>query len=248
MIVQVDSARLIGAGTIAPSPTWHVGPASHANHELIIVNRGAIRVDIEGEHLLGWAGDALLYRAGEVHEEWSDPDDPVETFFLSFELADLAAPRVVQDVAGRLRQVGRWLALEWPDHAIGTGRLCDAFFRALLSEWDRLVSVDEPELVAATRRLVRARINGPIDLAMLADARGMSRYHYIRTYKRLCGRTPMADVRAERVRYAQHLIANTDLPLKEVAARAGLSDEYHLSHLIRSYLDVTPGQLRRSRM
>ena len=99
---KVETVQLICAGTITPSLAWHIGPATHSCHELIIVNGGAICVNIECAHLVGHARDALLDRTGDVHEEWFDPDDPVETFFLSFALADLSAPRVVQDVAGRL--------------------------------------------------------------------------------------------------------------------------------------------------
>lgn len=246
---RIEGARLIHTGHVEPSPGWHIPEMSHRFHELIVVLRGSMRVRLCGADLVGSAGDLLYYRAGSMHEEWSTPDDPVETFFVAFELAEEQPERssLERDLAGRVRQIARWLHEEWHGHSVGSTELCRTLFQALLLEWDRLCRrANEPRLVEHIRRFIRERIDDPIDLAMLAEVSGLSRYYFVRKYKRLTGRTPMDEVRAERVRYAHHLIANTNLPMKDIAARSGLCDEYHLSHLIRRHLDVTPGEIRAS--
>ena len=249
MPVQLDSARLITVGRTEPSPKWHIAAQSHSNHELIVVLRGVTRVYLSGSEITGTAGDLLFYRSGEVHEEWSDSRDPVETLFVAFELDD-PGPHyhgLEHDVDGRIRHLARWLYEEWPRHAIGTAALCRALFHSVLLEWERLHQhSSEPPLVASTRAFIRERVDSHIDLEMLAEASGLSRYYFVRKYKRLTGRTPMDDVRAERVRHAQHLIANTTLPMKDIAGRCGFADEYHLSHLVRRYLDATPTEIRSS--
>ncbi len=208
-----------------------------------------MRVRLAGRVHTGSAGDLLYYRAGEPHEEWSVPEDPVETFFVAFELADDEKDRgsLERDLEGRIRQLARWLHEEWHRHSVGSADLCRTLFHAMLLEWERLCRrSSEPQLVEHVRELIRDRIDAHIDLETLAQASGLSRCYFLRKYKALTGRTPMEEVRAERVRHAHHLIANTNLPMKDVAARAGLCDEYHLSHLIRRYLDVTPGEIRAS--
>ena len=50
-----------------------------------------------------------------------------------------------------------------------------------------------------------------------------------------------------RVMRARELIMAGNLPLKEVAAATGFSDQAHLTRTMRARLGVTPGQLRDGR-
>jgi len=75
----------------------------------------------------------------------------------------------------------------------------------------------------------------------------LSKFHFIRRYRTLTGRTPMEDLRLIRIEAARDLLLTTNLPLKEIAPRCGLGDEYHLSRLFRRYQDVTPSELRHRR-
>ena len=73
----------------------------------------------------------------------------------------------------------------------------------------------------------------------------MSRYHFIRQYKAVSGRTPMEDVRLLRIEAAKRLIITTDMPLSAVAQKVGISDEYHLSKMFKKYVALPPGYFRR---
>ena len=243
-----DDVRIIGCGRIDPDPSWRMEAHSHPFHELIVVNRGRIRVTIHGEGICAAAGEMLFYRAGFVHEEASDPADPLESFFVAFEWPRVPhdLPLLSADAAGRVRELALWLDTEWPSAATGGSALCIAFFGSLLAEWARLCHAREPDIVASVREFIRRHIGEHIDVDRLAAVAKASRYHFIRTYHRIAGRTPMEDVRAERIRAAHALLMTTRLPLKDIAAHCGLSDEYHLSHLVKKYLNVTPREIRAS--
>jgi transcriptional regulator GlxA family with amidase domain len=62
----------------------------------------------------------------------------------------------------------------------------------------------------------------------------------------LTGLTPMEDLRQLRLEAARDLLLTTDLPLKAIAPRTGLGDEYHLSRLFRRAFGIAPGALRRN--
>jgi transcriptional regulator GlxA family with amidase domain len=79
----------------------------------------------------------------------------------------------------------------------------------------------------------------------LARKAGMSKYHFVRLYKKLSGRTPMNDVRMIRVEAARDLIITTDLPLKTIATRVGLGNEYYLCRVFRQAFKVPPGYFRK---
>ena len=75
----------------------------------------------------------------------------------------------------------------------------------------------------------------------------VSKYHFLRTYKVLTGRTPMEDVRIIRANAARTLILSTALPLKDIAPRTGLGNEYAMSRIFRHYFNMPPGAWRRRR-
>ncbi len=244
--MSVSEPRLISVGSVPSDPRWAMPSHVHRCHELIAVNRGSIHVRFADGRITGQAGDVLFYCAGAWHEEWSEPGDPAETYFVSFQWPDLGAgeSRCVRDRSGRVRRMVQWLYQEWPEHAVATGRLCTLYLRSILEEWRLAAERTEDEMVRQVRAYMRLHIHEHVVLDDLAAEAGLSRFHFVRTYGRLSGRTPMADLRAERVRHAQGLLVNTGLPLKAVAAEAGMCDEQHLSRLFRRYLNTTPGETR----
>ncbi len=87
----------------------------------------------------------------------------------------------------------------------------------------------------------------PIAVGDLAVIAGMSLAHFIRSYRGLTGRTPMAEVRRARLEVARHLVATSDLPLREIPGRVGLATVQHLTRLFRKHFGITPGAMRARR-
>lgn len=240
-------AELVSAGHMAPSPGWHMRAHSHPFHELILAQGGAMTVEHEGRRTTVTAGEVVLYPAGMVHAERADPGHPLESHFLAFRGGGIAGRRLmkVADLRGRMRQMARWIYSDVPasSAAVRVGR--NALLNAILAEFVRGEGAEDRPLVSAIRRHVREHIGEPLSLADLAAVAGMSRYHFIRAYRNATGRTPMQDVRAIRADHARALILGTHLPLKEVAPRAGLGNEYSMSRLFKRVFKMPPGQYRR---
>ena len=100
-------------------------------------------------------------------------------------------------------------------------------------------------MVARVRQYVHDHIAEHVTLAALARQAGLSKFHFLRTYRALAGCTPMDDVRAIRAEYARELILTTNQALKEIAPRAGFSNEYTLSRIFRRRYNMPPGRIRR---
>lgn len=128
----------------------------------------------------------------------------------------------------------------------------EAFTTALSLMVDRH-SVNEPR----GRRLGREA--GPIrrarrqidDLYMqdltldgLAGVAGLSRYHFLRAFRRDVGVTPHAYLTSRRIAAAKGLLAGA-APLSEVALACGFYDQSHFSRAFKGCTGVTPGQYRR---
>lgn len=86
-----------------------------------------------------------------------------------------------------------------------------------------------------------------IGLDDLAQAVGLSRYHFSRVFSNTLGRSPYQHVIRKRLERARHLLLSSELPVAVVALNAGFSSQAHLSALCRRELGTTPRRLREER-
>lgn len=103
---------------------------------------------------------------------------------------------------------------------------------------------EDPHLAAALAHL-RAHLHRPLDVAGLARAAGMPRRTLERLFRAALGRSPLDEIRRQRVERAQELLAGSDLPLEQVAERTGFSGPDRLGVVFRQVAGVTPGAWRR---
>ena len=225
---------------------WKIAAHRHSFHEMIVVFSGCEGVKTCAAEFKAVAGEVLLFRPGEIHEEWTDGGEPLETVFLGFETHSSEGwPAKVYDSEGRVRVLASWLqTLQDESHDDGR-RTQGVFFDALVAEYVRLGNHRESPVLESVREYVRRHISEPVRLDSLARQAGMSKFHFIRQYRRVAGRTPMEDVRRIRAERARDLILTTTLPIKVVAPMVGLSDEFALYRLFRRQFGIRPGQLRR---
>ena len=200
-----------------------------------------------GLDFIGVPGDVLLYRAGTIHEESAETGNPLETRFISWEgEPGPALPVRVRDTGGRIREMSRWLHEEWTSGSAG-GKLRDLFFQAMIVEWERLATVTETDMVKRVRDRMAAAMDRKVTLDELAVVGELSKYHFVRTYHTLTGRTPMQDLQAMRIRHAHSLLLTSDLTQKEIAGRTGLGNIYYLSRVFKRHFGMSPGALRSGR-
>ncbi len=85
------------------------------------------------------------------------------------------------------------------------------------------------------------------DLTTLANTVGLSPYHFSRAFKQSTGLPPHRYQIMLRIERAKDLLANTTLPICDVAAAIGYDDQGQLARLFRREVGVTPSQYRRER-
>jgi AraC family transcriptional regulator len=93
---------------------------------------------------------------------------------------------------------------------------------------------------------IEEHLDAGLTLELMAAAAHLSPYHFARQFKAVAGVPPHQYVLARRVERARQLLRDGDLPLSEVAARAGFSDQSHFSQHFKRLVGVTPGQFRKS--
>ncbi len=242
-----------GMGRVPASRSWHLGWQTHPFNELIVVTGGRFAVGTrhgECEGVLGLGtGDVVVYPAGCLHEETSDPDEPVETLFFTFDGPSGDRVRSVRDSEARIRSLARWLWDSGASTYAGAANLRQVWFAALMEEFCRLDTPlsAEGSLVEKARGYMRAHLGESVALEHLASHCALSKYHFLRLYRTASGRTPMADLRQMRLEEAVALLRTTSLPLKAVAPMVGMLSEFHLSRALRRYLGRTAGMIRQGK-
>ncbi|MGS2806980.1 helix-turn-helix domain-containing protein [Nocardia sp. MW-W600-9] len=92
------------------------------------------------------------------------------------------------------------------------------------------------------RDLIDRHYADPLDLDDLARAAGVSKYHFLRAFAAVYGRTPGAYLAERRIERAQDLLRATNLTVTEVCMLVGYSSLGSFSSKFRQLVGVTPSE------
>ena len=95
-----------------------------------------------------------------------------------------------------------------------------------------------------TQDLIEANLARNISLGELAEAAGLSRFHFLRSFKRSTGETPYQYVLRRRIETAQTLLREQVMTVEAVAAAVGFSNATRFIRAFRLKTGVTPGAYR----
>jgi AraC family transcriptional regulator len=104
-----------------------------------------------------------------------------------------------------------------------------------LPQWQLRVVVDFLESHLADRT----------SISELAGLLHLSRFHFIRAFKKTVGMPPHQFILRRRVERARELLANNDLSVGEIAERTGFNGAAQLSRAFRQIVGTTPTDFRR---
>jgi transcriptional regulator GlxA family with amidase domain len=102
-----------------------------------------------------------------------------------------------------------------------------------------------PASTAATRQWALDHLDEPLSIEQLARHARMSERTFCRRFREETGQSPGGWVRGRRVERARELLETHDLPVDEVARRAGLGSGGNLRHHLRRGLGMSPSSYRK---
>jgi AraC-like DNA-binding protein len=98
-----------------------------------------------------------------------------------------------------------------------------------------------------TRRVcdyIESHLDQKIGLEALAAMAGLSTYHFARAFHQSVGKPPHSYILDQRLERADHMLRETELPLSQIAAATGFSDQSHLARHFRRRTGMSPGLAR----
>ena len=102
----------------------------------------------------------------------------------------------------------------------------------------------ETRRVIEAIRLVESDAARPLELKEMAAVAGMSKYHFLRVFRRLTGVTPHRYLISARLRRAALALASSRRPVIAVALDAGFGDLSTFNKTFRAVFGLTPTQYR----
>ncbi len=110
----------------------------------------------------------------------------------------------------------------------------------------RMPSVGRRRLQPAIN-YIRDNLHTDLSLTAMAAAANVSKFHFVRVFKDAVGETPVRYLTRQRLLRARRLLADTALPVGEVAKRCGfVSGDRLLAAFTREY-GVSPSRFRSAR-
>jgi len=114
------------------------------------------------------------------------------------------------------------------------------------AQFIKRLPVGEPGSLKATRRWAAERLEEPLDVATMARHAGVSPRTFARRFREETGTTPLRWLLAQRVLEARRLLEESDLPIDDVAWRAGFGTAASLREHFRRATSTTPTAYRSS--
>jgi transcriptional regulator GlxA family with amidase domain len=118
-----------------------------------------------------------------------------------------------------------------------------------LESWTNSLGSMTPHRRGLSRRALRqaltyieTHLGDPVRLQDLAQAAGVSRFHFARLFRISTGESPMEFLLRTRIERAKMILRSTDRRMCEIAASLGFCDQSHFSRSFRRYAGMTPRQ------
>jgi AraC family transcriptional regulator len=263
----------MGAARYPDAPDTEIELPLLTHHTLVLFNRPPDEMELRYEdvdrHVPAPAGTISVIPAGSpVRWRWSGSKDSLHVFLeprlvarVAAESFDLDPARVVVPPLDRLDLPQLRAAMQAVDAELraddaGGALAAESLANVLAVNLIRYVSAPrrparDPDGTLPRRRLravvayVEDHLDANLTLEELAAVAHRSPYHFARQFRAATGLPPHQFVIARRVERARQLLQEDgDLPLAQVALRAGFSDQSQFSRHFKRLVGVTPGRFR----
>ena len=161
----------------------------------------------------------------------------------SYGFRDSLLAQLIQTVVGEFAE-------EHPDLLYAETMAYAAMAHLLKTSTTRAASLRDrkgrlsPRALQLVMEFIQENISTRFSLEELASLANLSPVHFARLFRRSTGIPPHRWLLEQRLKRAEDLLRNSKLPISQVAARSGFSDQSHLTRHFRRSRRITPSEFR----
>ncbi|MBP3311220.1 MAG: helix-turn-helix domain-containing protein [Butyricicoccus sp.] len=230
---------------------WH----DYLEFELVLSGSGEHR--LEGRSYEFAPGDCWLIGSTDSHSLYYHEDTTLASIYINPEILDPSLrelARIGTPFVCHLDEKERQEALHIAREICGqtpqmpyTRPYCAALVTQLLVNLARANRIKEnplPPLIKAASAFAEAHYLENIALTDAADALSVSPNHLSARFRRVTGVSFTEYVMGLRMKQACHLLAATDMPIRDIAADCGFSSAEYFHAVFKKYTAMTPAAYR----
>lgn len=242
-----------------------LGSHYHDAHQLLYVTEGVVEIRIDGAPHRAEAGDLVILSRFEEHAvlvlsetykrytlRLSAKEGDAEEYLLSSVLVNRASRFRHVVHAENLQRVFGEMVCEFCGNDPMREEMLALYLKQLFIMLYRCAPDLFPAEVNGNIHLVREvqrRFEGncgeAVSLASLAAEYHVSPSYFSHLFKETTGYAPIEYLMLCRLSAAKRYLCDTDLPVKEIVARCGFSDESNFSRTFKAKTAMTPSAFRR---
>jgi AraC-like DNA-binding protein len=250
---------VVRAGKVSAGPDYRIVRDHHVGQDILFCVGGAGVVETLDQRLAIGAGHMAWIANERPHGHYADREDPWTLLWFRFDGPNVAALRqkLFGDSEPIVSMPDKMLLQAWFDRlflamrAGGTG--LDLRLNQMVGEFLSMVDAairgserDElPEPLNAALLAMRGDLSRSWDSQDLAALTRLSPSHVRRLFRKHLRTSPHQWLLRQRLTHAQALIADSPLPMAEIADRCGFCDVYHFSREFKRSIGTSPAAWRK---
>ncbi|MBM7654702.1 AraC family transcriptional regulator [Neobacillus cucumis] len=254
------------AGQVGGNPNWNFPSHKHDDlSEIIYICEGEGTFIINNKSYTAKEGDILIYNAGIIHEEYSNPTNPLVTFFCGIsntvidQLKELCIiPYELEPIirkneySNSIKSFFAQIFEESSLKADGYEIICQGLLTSSIALIHRVLRLQNITSETEESNSIAHRIKEFIDknykknikLEDIAEALFINKYYLSHVFKEQMKISPINYLINRRMGEAKNLLVSTELKIGEIARIMGYDNPNYFTLLFKKMTGETPKQFK----
>jgi AraC-like DNA-binding protein/quercetin dioxygenase-like cupin family protein len=256
------------AGQVGGNPNWNFPSHKHDDLcEIIYICEGEGTFIIDNKSYTAKKGDILIYNAGVIHEEYSNPSNPLVTYFCGIsnlaidQLKDLCIiPFDLEPIIQKNKYsdlIGLYFSHIFEESSLkaaGFEIICQGLLTSSIALMHRAIKLQNLRNETQESNTLAHRIKEFIDknykknikLEDIAAALYINKYYLSHVFKEQMKITPINYLINRRIGEAKNLLVSTELKIGEIARIMGYDNTNYFTLLFKKMTGETPKQFKQN--
>ena len=251
-----DLVKFSLCGTTFPDKNYKINRPASEVYCIEYIEEGCGTVHIGNETFFPKAGDSYFLHAGQDQYYFSDRESPWKKHFIN--ISGKLVENLVEgyglsqvyhfeglDVSGELKRIIEIAKKGDIDHTPELISILNEIFIKMHTSTKRTDAF--AGLGASMKDFLNTQVTSKFHIELLCRHISKSESQTIRLFKKIFGITPYTYVLSKKIEFAQKLLIDTNLSIKEIATKLCFADEYYFSNIFKEKTGKTPTEYRKER-
>lgn len=247
---------LLRAGVFRYEPHYHLERNTFDSFLIIYMQSGSMHFTLPNGTYTADEGqfavvDCYNWHSYNTHEQtdvlWAHFDGKMARAYFDLivnKLGNVFSLRNTKYAVKRLEQMYAMIAGELDYSEARVSKYIMDVLTEFVAEQDVDTAVRQSQVIEDSIAYISSNLERAIPIEELAERAYLSKYHFIRLFKKETGFTPHAYIVDTRIHLATYLLVNSELTLKQICGQCGFSSTSMLCAVFKEKIGMSPLEYR----